>query len=377
MPPTLRYASLLSRLRTQAPTLRAWPARRFCLLVVGLLLAQSPSLPRMAAHLRRVVPATRTDSLERRLRRALADPRLSDPTTLFEPLARHALQRLTGRVYLLLDDTAQAATGAQVTLLALAYGGRAVPLAWCRWVGPLPPGQYWRQVEALFDQAQRLLPAPVRPLLLADAGLGSGELARRVGARGWDYLLRLPGDRTLRVAGPDGQVARGTPRVRLDSLAPRPGTRFAVQGLWFERHHVWASALGWWKRGQERPWLLLSNLPPDGRLVGLYAHRMQVEMLFKDTKSGGLDWERSHVREPARAARLVDAVLTGLLLAVLLGEAALRAGEIPAYGRRPHTVSRLRRGLDWLLVSEGAATFRWVLQPTAAPPHHPRKSVRR
>ncbi len=100
-------------------------------------------------------------------------------------------------------------------------------------------------------------------------------------------------------------------------------------------------------------------------------------MLFKDTKSGGLDWERSHVREPARAARLVDAVLTGLLLAVLLGEAALRAGEIPAYGRRPHTVSRLRRGLDWLLVSEGAATFRWVLQPTAAPPHHPRKSVRR
>jgi hypothetical protein len=49
--------------------------------------------------------------------------------------------------------------------------------------------------------------------------------------------------------------------------------------------------------------------------------------------------------------------------AVLLGEASLRAREIPAYGRRKHAVSLLRRGLDWLAAPARTRCFRWTLAP--------------
>ena len=47
----------------------------------------------------------------------------------------------------------------------------------------------------------------------------------------------------------------------------------------------------------------------------------------------------------------------------LLGEASMRAGEIPAYGRRAHAVSLLRRGLDWLAAPARPHFLRWTLAP--------------
>ena len=76
--------------------------------------------------------------------------------------------------------------------------------------------------------------------------------------------------------------------------------------------------------------------------------RMQVEALFRDAKGGGFEWELSRVLRAERAQRLPLGTPLAISCAVLLGEAAIRAGEIPAYGRSPHAVSLVRRGLDWL-----------------------------
>src|SRR5258708_30099198 len=50
-------------------------------------------------------------------------------------------------------------------------------------------------------------------------------------------------------------------------------------------------------------------------------------------------WELSRVVCAERAQRLLLGIMLAIWCAVLLGEAAIRAGEIPAYGRRPHAVS--------------------------------------
>jgi hypothetical protein len=55
--------------------------------------------------------------------------------------------------------------------------------------------------------------------------------------------------------------------------------------------------------------------------------------------------------------------MLAILCAVLLGEAAGRAGELPAYGRRDQAVSLLRRGLDWLTAPPHPRCFRWTLAP--------------
>jgi hypothetical protein len=327
------------------------------LLVTGLLLARHIALPRLAAHLRRVSRSTQADSIERRLRRILAESDW-DVAAIYTHVARVSLAHLrAGRCVLVLDDTQQT-THCTLSTLALDYGGRALPLAWCRWSGRLH-GAYWKQIEALFDQAQRILPAQVQPVVLADRGLASPRLIELIQQHGWDYLVRVQRDTTLRTQRP-----RRRPRVHLGELVTSPGAPPVVRDGWvFESHSVWAHTAAVWRRGFQEPWLLVSNLDLGVQLAELYARRMHVEALFRDTKSGGFEWELSRVLRADRAQRLLLGLMLAVLCAVLLGEAAIRAGEIPAYGRRQHAVSLVRRGLDWLTAPSRPRFFRWTLAP--------------
>jgi hypothetical protein len=355
MPPRVLYQRVCQQLATCAPCLGVWSRRRLALVVTGLLLARHTALPRMAARLRQVTPTAQADSIERRLRRTLAHSQWDAPS-LFEAIVRVSLRRLpAGQCVLVLDDTQQT-DRCTLTTLALAYRGRALPLAWCRWSGQLH-GAYWLQVGQLFERAQRLLPPQVDSVLLVDRGLASPALVQLVQARGWDYLLRVQRDTTLR------STRRG-PAVHLGELVQHPGDPSAVRDGWvFARHSVWAHTAAVWRVGYQEPWLMVSNLDLGVGMADLYAKRMHIETLFRDAKSGGFEWELSRVLRPDRAQRLLLGIMLALWCAVLLGEAAMRAGEIPAYGRRAHAVSLVRRGLDWLSAPHRARFFRWTLSP--------------
>lgn len=356
MPPRVLYQRLCQQFLACAPALGVWPRRRLAFLVTGLLLARHTALPRVAAQLRRVSRTTQADSIERRLRRTLGVTEF-ESSHVFEHVARNSLRKLMpGRYLVLLDDTQQT-TRCTLSTLALAYGGRALPLAWCRWSGKLH-GAYWDQIDHLFDQAGRLLPPHVRPVVVADRGVASPALIQLVEKHGWDYLFRVTNDVTMRVPEQPRRV------LRLGKLLNAPGgPALHLTGWLFQRQRVWAHALAIWRHGHQEPWLLVSNLDLGERLADLYARRMQVEALFRDAKSGGFEWEHSRVVRAERAQRLLLGVMLAIWCAVLLGEAAIRAGEIPAYGRRQHAVSLVRRGLDWLAAPARPRFFRWTLAP--------------
>ncbi len=356
MPPRVLYQRLCHQFEACVPHIGVWPRRRLALLVTGVLLARHIALPRLAAQLRRVTPTAQPDSIERRLRRTLAHTDW-ETTAIFEAFARASVRHLPrGRCVLLLDDTQQT-DQCTLSTLALAYGGRALPLAWCRWSGQLQ-GQYWQQIDQLFACAQRILPAQVQPVLLADRGLASPALIKLVRQRGWDYVVRVQGETTLRSA------PRGTRLARLDELVQYAGAaNVLIEGWVFSKHTIWAHIAATWSVGNKEPWLLVSNLDLGRGLAQLYAQRMQVEALFRDAKSGGFEWELSRVLRADRAQRLLLGIMLAIWCGVLLGEAAIRAGEIPAYGRRAHAVSLLRRGLDWLAAPPRPRFFRWTLAP--------------
>jgi hypothetical protein len=356
MPPPLLYQWLCQRFLACAPTLGVWPRRRLALLVTGLLLARHAALPRVAAQLRRVSGAAQADSIERRLRRTLGVPDF-ETSGVFEHVARASLRKLDPGQYLLLLDDTQQTTRCTLSTLALSYGGRALPLAWCRWSGKLH-GAYWQQIDQLFDQAARVLPPQVHPVVVADRGVASPALIHLVEKHGWDYLLRVTNDVTMRVSEQPRRV------LHLGHLVSRPGgPAVFLTGVIFQKQRVAAHALAIWRHGHQEPWLLVSNLNLGERLAELYARRMQVEALFRDAKSGAFEWELSRVLRAERAQRLLLGIMLAIWCAVLLGEAAIRAGEIPAYGRRQHAVSLVRRGLDWLAAPAQPRFFRWTLAP--------------
>lgn len=356
MPPRLLYQRLYQHVLVRAPALGVWHCRRLALLVTGLLLARHTALPRLAAQLRRVTQTAHADSIERRLRRTLAETDFGS-SQVFEHIACASLSKLRpGRYLLILDDTEQT-TRCTLSTLALDYGGRSLPLAWCRWSGKLH-GAYWKQVDALFDQAARLLPPSLHPVIVADRGVASPTLIRLIEKHGWDYLLRVNANVTLRVLDQPRQA------LHLGQLLDKPGGAAVVLSGWvFRDKPVWAHTLALWRSGHQEPWLLVSNLDLGRRLADLYARRMHVEALFRDTKSGGFEWELSRVSRAERAERLLLGIMLAIWCAVLLGEAAMRAGEIPAYGRRAHAVSLVRRGLDWLAAPAHTRLFRWTLCP--------------
>jgi len=356
MAPRVLYQRLCAHVYTCLPQLGVWSTRRLALVVTGVLLARHAALPRMAAQLRLVCPTAQADSIERRLRRILADAAWDVPN-VFDAFVRVSLLGLpAGRCVLVLDDTQQS-DQCTVSTLAVAYRGRALPLAWCRWSGQLQ-GAYWRQIDQLFEHARRVLPPHVQPVVLADRGLASPALVSLIQRRGWDYLLRVQRDTTLRTA------PRGPRRVRLDELVQQPGAASVLTEGWvFLKRSTWAHVVAVWRVGYQEPWLLVSNLDLGLELADLYARRMHIEALFRDAKSGGFEWELSRVLRAERAQRLLLAIMLAIWCAVLLGEAAMRAGEIPAYGRRAHAVSLVRRGLDWLAAPPRPRFFRWTLAP--------------
>jgi hypothetical protein len=297
----------------------------------------------LAAQLRRVNRAAHADSIERRLRRTLAETEF-ETSRVFEQVARASLRKLAAGQYLLLLDDTQQTTRCTLSTLALAYGGRALPLAWCRWSGKLH-GTGWR-------------PPQVRPVVVADRGVTSPALIQLVEKHGWDYLLRVTNDVTMRVPDQPRRV------LHLGKLLDKPGgPALELTGWMFQKKRVWAHALAIWRRGHQEPWLLVSNLDLGERLAELYARRMHVEALFRDAKSGAFEWELSRVLRAERAQRLLLGIMLAIWCAVLLGEAAIRAGEIPAYGRRQRAVSLVRRGLDWLAAPPRPRFFRWTLAP--------------
>ena len=57
------------------------------------------------------------------------------------------------------------------------------------------------------------------------------------------------------------------------------------------------SVVVYWKKSFEGPLALVSSLPPDWNLIGMYRRRYLIETLFRDYKSKGFHFEESQVKD--------------------------------------------------------------------------------
>lgn len=243
--------------------------------------------------------------------------------------------------------------GDRVVVLAISvlYRGCAIPVAW----HVLPASQTGAWMPPILDLLARLQPA-VPPdwtvLVLSDRGLWSPRLWDALRAQGWHPLLRVQRHVTFR---PVGQRRR----QRADTFVPGPNHAWVGAGTAFkERANRRASTLVVvWDADQAEPWVVLTDLPPDGIGPAWYGVRSWIELGFRALKGVGWQWERTRRTDPDRVARhwLVLAVAT--LWVVATGtreEDAARLGREPAQLRvavpppptaRPRTVSVFARGL--------------------------------
>lgn len=273
-------------------SLNRWQAKRLVVFAVGIVLAERCRLSKVAEYLPWLGKA---DSVERRLQRFIADTQLSI-RSVQQDWVRWVLKAYDSQEVVLLVDETKLSDHLSVMLVGLAYQKRCIPLVWrCYTNADYPAGGQVKLIQNLLERIQAVLPSGMRPVVQVDRGIGtSSRLLRIVQGLGWGYLFRVQGSVRLRTR--DGKS------IALGQLV-KPGESWAGWGLVFKK-------AGWlpsgicvhWELGQAQPWCLLTNSRLSARH---YAIRVWQEEGFRDLKSGGWQWQRSHVWQPAHADRLL------------------------------------------------------------------------
>jgi len=330
------YQTLLARISAAVPaSVRRSSITRLALLVTGMLAAQSSVLKQIAAelHALALTHAACPEHIERRLRRALDDPWLT-PTLCYAPVLHQVLdwqELLHGsrQLVLIVDDSTKSD---QIHLfrISLAFQGSALPLAWSLWEQNVAQevGHYWQQVDHVCDQVQKLLPARVKVVVVADRAFGVPAFLDRCSKRGWNYVVRLTTTGSHRFR--DRRGHEGELRALVSRHLRAPGQRWKASGELFKAAG-WrkTSVVGLWGQGAKEALVVLSDLGTTWSVLGLYERRFWCETSFRNDKSRGWKWETSQVQGVAHQKRLVLAMAWASLVAVCVGleEAQERIGR--------------------------------------------------
>lgn len=127
---------------------------------------------------------------------------------------------------------------------------------------------------------------------------------------------------------------------KLADLGIVPGTRIFFSNIYITKNKGFGrfNLTAYWKRKynqktEKEPWFLLTNLDNFEEVIKIYRHRMGIEAMFKDCKTGGYNLEGTK----ANAHRLTNLIL---LIAIAYTMSALKGQLIKNNGIQKY-ISRL------------------------------------
>jgi hypothetical protein len=375
---------------TRAPHLRRTAVRRLVLLVTGIVAARSSSLGKVAQELLdlQVTRANHVESIERRLRRTLADERLT-AERCYEPIVHTAIDwqevRANGQGVDLIVDESTRGEAVHLFRVSLAYRGGAVALAWTIWEQQacLADDAYWAHVDGVLHRVAQILPADLAVTVLADRAYDIPPFIDRCHARGWHWIIRVKAESDLRFRdrfGTEVDLAG-----LLDFHLPTPNRRWKIRGRMFKKAG-WreVSLVGVWATGYDEPLVVVTDRPPHWEVIAQYRRRFWFEPGMRNEKSHGWQWEQSQVLTLAHQEVLLVAMAWATVLTLCLGVGAaqeqcadlrrrlVKRSPAPSRTRRPrharHSLFTLGlQRIRQILYHARAVLVTWALPDIGAP----------
>ncbi len=338
----------------------------------GMVLARSCSVTAVAAHLADLL-GQKLDTVKQRLREWYCEAsaksgthrRQLDVRRCFAPLLQWVLSNWpSGRLALALDATSLADRFVTLAISVL-YRGCAVPVAWK--ILPAAVKHSW-QAEwlGLLQEFARELPSGRTVIVLSDRGLYAKWLYRAIQQRGWHPFMRINTGGTFR---PAGELQRRP----LASLVPQVGTHWQGAGEAFKDapKRLRCTLLARWDEGYADPWLVVTDLPAAAAEVCWYGLRAWIEQGFKRLKSGGWDWQNTHMTNPERAERLWLALAVATWWSLLVGGEA-EVNDLPVETMAPLPAATAAVAAP---APAPAATVGGSAEAAATPPPQPARVV--
>jgi Transposase DDE domain len=221
--------------------------------------------------------------------------------------------------------------GQRFTILTISVvvRGCAIPVAW-KVVEATRAGAWRPHWIALFEALDGSIPPNWTVIVLADRGLYARWLFTTIQTRGWHPYLRI---------NRQGQYCpQGVSAFRpLSQVITRMGQSWAGAVTCFatKERQLSCTLLARWEAGYRDPWLVVTDLPPQGADVAWYGLRAWIECGFKDSKRGGWQWHQTKMSNPARAERLWLVIAVATLWTVSVGCAAEGALPVPVLADLP------------------------------------------
>lgn len=300
-----QFAQLRTRVADQLaqfhPQLRKTLLRNLSELVAAVTMARSVQLSAIGAKL----PVNVSEEARQQwVRRQLCND-TEDTLQLFRPLAESLLAGFAGRSVRLILDPTDLAADLTIVQIALAYRGRALPLAWLTTY--VKPDTVKDAIRLLFAEIRTWMPKDARIYLIGDREFHGQDMLELIQEQNWIPVIRTKGNLLV-------ELEDGT-RCRIADLAPPPGQRSFYQ-------RVRLTGEGWGlyslslanatkaKRGQkpQDPWYIVCTEPATPHILALYATRMWVDEMFRDLKSQGFHLEQTRLTHTDRLDRLMLAL---------------------------------------------------------------------
>jgi len=275
------------------------------LLVATMLEVRSANLMDLAASLPRA--ADRLDMRYQWISRVLGNE-LIEIDAVMAPYGREVLARLgaSGQRIVLIMDQTQLTTRHQAVVVAVGFGGRALPLSW-RIKETQGAIGFAEQREAL-EVAQALLPEGAKPVLMGDRFYGSPALIAWCRDQGWDWRLRLKQD--LLVFQDDGETTLAECLARGEHM---------LTGIELTGKRVATNVAMVHEAGHPEPWIIALSEAPTVHRAFDYGLRWGIEPMFSDFKTRGFGIEDSHLQRTDRLGRLILVMALALYWAVSVG----------------------------------------------------------
>ena len=152
-------------------------------------------------------------------------------------------------------------------------------------------------------------------IVLTDRGLYAKWMYKEIKKQGWHPFMRINKRGYFKKKG----------RKKFEPLSKfitGVGCCISMKGTCFKTNGISCTVLIRWEEGYEEAWIIVTDLPKEEAEAVWYGLRAWIECGFKDSKRGGLQWQRTRMEDPERVERLWLVMAVTMIWLVCIGTEA-------------------------------------------------------
>ena len=285
-------------------------------MIVGLILGRDVQLAKIAEQ---VNYPHKESSLEDRFRRFVTNNNI-ETTIIFFPFVECILAALSQARLVFSMDTTKNGGNCITLMMSVRYKSRALPICWLSFKGRKGHSSQVIQLE-LIKMVDTYLPPDCQAIFLGDGEFDGSEVVDWLETQEhWQYVCRTAKDTKIYCQGE---------WIALQELPLKLGQEaFFPQVLFTQQNQVGpVNIMAVWNVKKKEHWFFVTNFETLVEGKRWYKKRFTIETLFSDVKSRGFDLEKSHLKKPERADRLLLAVAITYIFIVFWGVKSILTGD--------------------------------------------------